>query len=48
MKNIYIILMYTGSIPSKFVSIFTLYKYSHVAISLDKTVIHYTVLEEEM
>ena len=36
MKNIYIILMYTGTIPSKIVSLFTMYKYSHVAISLDK------------
>ena len=36
MKNIYIILMNTGTIPSKIVSLFTMYKYSHVAISLDK------------
>lgn len=36
MKNIYILLMRTGTIPSKFVSLFTMYKYSHVALSLDE------------
>ena len=37
MKNIYILLMHTNTIPSKFVKFFTKYEYSHVAISLDKT-----------
>lgn len=37
MKKIYILLMHTKTIPSKIVKIFTGYKYSHVAISLDKS-----------
>lgn len=36
MKKIYLILMHTNTIPSKLVKFFTRYKYSHVAISLDK------------
>ena len=36
MEKIYIILMDTKTIPSRLVSMFTLYKYSHVAISFDK------------
>ena len=36
MKKIYIILMHTNTIPSKIVKFFTKYKYSHVAISLEK------------
>lgn len=36
MKKIYVILMDTKTIPSRLVSLFTLYKYSHVAISFDK------------
>ena len=36
MKKIYIIQMNTKTLPSKIVSLFTMYKYSHVAISFDK------------
>ena len=36
MKKIYVIQMNTKTIPSKIVSLFTMYKYSHVAISFDK------------
>lgn len=36
MKKIYILLMHTKTLPSKFVKQFTKYEYSHVAISLDK------------
>ena len=36
MRRIYIILMKTGTIPSKFISLFTRYKYSHVAISFTR------------
>ena len=36
MKKIYIIQMHTNTIPSRFVSLFTMYKYSHIAISFDK------------
>lgn len=36
MKKIYIILMHTNTLPSKFVKAFTQYAYSHVAISLTK------------
>ena len=36
MEKIYIILMDTKTIPSRVVSLFTLYRYSHVAISFDK------------
>lgn len=35
MKSIYVVLMHTGTIPSRGVSIFTRYKYSHVVLSLD-------------
>lgn len=35
-KKIYIVLMHTKTIPSKIVKFFTKYKYSHVAISLEK------------
>ena len=36
MKKIYVILMDTKTIPSRLVSLFTLYRYGHVAISFDK------------
>lgn len=36
MKKIYVILMHTNTIPSKFVKYMTHYKYSHVGISLKK------------
>ena len=36
MKKIYVIQMNTKTIPSRFVSLFTMYKYGHVALSLDK------------
>jgi len=36
MKKIYIIQMDTGTFMGKFISLFTMYRYSHVAISLDK------------
>lgn len=36
MKKIYILLMHTNTIPSKLVKTFTRYKYSHVAIALEK------------
>lgn len=36
MEKIYLILMHTNTIPSKLVRFFTRYKYSHVAISLNK------------
>lgn len=36
-KKIYIILMNTNTLPSKFISLFTRYKYSHVVLSLDNT-----------
>ena len=36
MKNIYILLTHSGTIPSKLVKIYTRNKYSHVAISLKK------------
>lgn len=36
MKKIYVILMHTGSIPSKLVNIFTRYQYTHVGIALEK------------
>ena len=35
MKNIYIILSHSGTIPSKLVKLYTRNKYSHVSISLD-------------
>lgn len=37
MRKIYVVLMHTDTIPSKLVKLFTRYKYSHVAISLDKS-----------
>ncbi len=36
MKKIYLILMNTHTIPSRLVRIFTMYRYTHVALSLDK------------
>ncbi|MBQ2872787.1 MAG: hypothetical protein IJE89_02170 [Bacilli bacterium] len=36
MKKIYVIQMHTKTIPSRFVSFFTMYKYSHVALSFTK------------
>ena len=36
MKNIYVILMHTDTMPSNFVKFFTKYNYSHVAISLTR------------
>ena len=36
MKNIYILLMHTHTMPANFVKLMTNYEYSHVAISLDK------------
>ena len=36
MDKIYVLLMHTNTIPSKFVKFFTRYEYSHVAISLEK------------
>ena len=36
MREIYIILMDTKTIPSRIVSLFTMYKYSHIAISFDE------------
>ena len=38
MKNIYIILSYTGTIMSKIVKLYTRYEYSHVSISMDKNI----------
>lgn len=37
MKRIYILLMHTNTIPARFVKLMTRYKYSHVAISLEKS-----------
>ncbi len=37
MKKIYIIQMHTKTIPSRFIKLFTRYKYSHIAISFDKS-----------
>ena len=36
MKKIYILLMHTNTRPSKFIKLMTWYKYSHVAISLER------------
>lgn len=36
MKKVYVIQMHTKTIPSRIVRLFTRYKYSHVAISLNK------------
>lgn len=36
MKRIYIIQMNTKTLPSRIISLFTMYKYSHVAISFNK------------
>ena len=38
MKKIYIILTYSGTIPSKLIKLFTCYSYSHVSISLNKNI----------
>ena len=38
MKSIYIVLSYSGTIPSKLIKLFTHYEYSHVAISLEKSI----------
>lgn len=37
MKDIYILQMHTGTIPSIIIKLFTRYKYSHVLISLDSS-----------
>lgn len=37
MKKIYLILSYSGTVPALFIKMFTRYKYSHVSISLDKS-----------
>ena len=37
MKDIYILQMHTGTIPSIIIKLFTRYKYSHVLISLDNS-----------
>ena len=37
MKKIYILQMYSQTIPSKFIRMITNYQYTHVAISLDKS-----------
>lgn len=36
MKKVYVIQMDTKTIPSKLIRLFTMYKYSHIAISFDK------------
>lgn len=36
MKRIYIIQMNTKTLPAKLISLFTMYEYSHIAISLNK------------
>ena len=36
MKKIYIILSHSGSMPSRIIKFFTLFKYSHVSIALKK------------
>lgn len=36
MKKIYVIQMHTNTIPSKVIRLFTMYKYSHIAISFDE------------
>lgn len=38
MKKIYIILSYSGTIPSKIIKIFTHYKYSHVSLALKNNI----------
>ncbi len=38
MKKIYIILSYSGTMPSKIIKVFTRYNYSHVSIALKKDV----------
>lgn len=38
MKKIYIILSYSGTIPSKMIKIFTHYNYSHVSIALKSNI----------
>lgn len=36
-KKIYLVLMHTKTLPSKIIKVFTHYRYSHVAISLDES-----------
>ena len=36
MKNIYLIITYTGTIPAKLIKLYTKNEYSHISISLDK------------
>jgi len=36
MKKVYILLMHTNTLPSKFIKLFTRYSYTHVGISLDE------------
>ena len=36
MKKIYVLQMDTGTLPARIISLFTLYRYSHVAISFNK------------
>lgn len=36
MKKIYLVLSHTGTLPSKFIRLYTRKEYSHVSISLDK------------
>ena len=37
MKEVYIIQSYSGTIPAKLIKLFTKYEYSHISISLDKS-----------
>ena len=37
MKKVYVLLMHTNTIPSKFIKLFTGYPYSHVGISLESS-----------
>ena len=37
MKKIYVVQMSTNTVPARIVSLFTMYKYSHIAISFDKS-----------
>ena len=36
MKNIYLIITYTGTLPAKLIKLYTKNEYSHISISLDK------------
>ena len=47
MKKIYILLMHTNTIPANLVKFITNYKYSHVALSLDKSCDTLYSLEEK-